>query len=44
MKGTFSFPTGRFVKNCIIFGAGISSSGLDDTKLTAGKKVFTYFY
>ena len=26
MKGTFSFPTGRFDKNVIIFGVDISSS------------------
>ena len=32
MKGTFSFPTGGFGKNEIIFGADMSSSVHVDTQ------------
>ena len=32
MKGTFSFPTGRFGKNVVIFGTDISSSVHVDNK------------
>ena len=32
MKGAFSFPTGRFVKNVITFGADMSSSVNVDNK------------
>ena len=32
MKGTFSFPTGGFGKNVIVFGADISSSVHIDNK------------
>ena len=33
MKGTFSFPNGRFGKNVIIFGANMSSSVHVDKKI-----------